>query len=162
MGMVLTGPISSAALSIMLDLQGIAAGAAVAGCCANMIGFAVSGFRENKWSGLISQGLGTSMLQIPNIVKNPRIWIPPIIASAVAGPISAAVFKMENIPSGAGMGTSGLVGQFGALTAMGYSPEVFMQIGLVHFLLPAAVSLLVSELMRKKGWIKYGDMKLEA
>jgi hypothetical protein len=161
MGMVLTGPISSAAISMMLDLQGIAAGAAVAGCCANMIGFAVSSFRENKWGGLISQGLGTSMLQIPNIVKNPRIWIPPIIASAVTGPISAAVFRMENIPSGAGMGTSGLVGQFGALTAMGYSPAVFMQIGLVHFLVPAAVSLLVSEFMRKKGWIKFGDMKLE-
>jgi hypothetical protein len=161
MGMTLTGPISSAALSIMLDLQGIAAGAAVAGCCANMIGFAVSSFRENKWNGLLSQGLGTSMLQIPNIIKNPRIWIPPIIASAIVGPLSSAVFKMENIPSGAGMGTSGLVGQFGALTAMGYSPEVFVQIGLVHFLLPAAISLLVSEWMRKKGWIKFGDMKLD-
>jgi hypothetical protein len=168
MGMVLTGPISSAALCIMLDLRGIAAGAAVAGCCANMIGFAVSGFRENKWGGLISQGLGTSMLQIPNIVKNPRIWLPPIVASAVVGPLSAAVFKMENIPSGAGMGTSGLVGQFGAFEAlkeMANPPatsELLMQIGLVHFIVPAVISLLVSELMRKKGWIKPGDMKLSA
>ncbi|MDR1664799.1 MAG: PTS sugar transporter subunit IIC, partial [Clostridiales bacterium] len=122
MGMVLTAPISSAALAIMLDLNGIAAGAACAGCCANMVGFAVSSYRENKVNGLLSQGLGTSMLQVPNIVKNPRIWIPPIVASAVVGPISSAVFKMENIPSGAGMGTSGLVGQFGMLTATGYSP----------------------------------------
>jgi uncharacterized membrane protein len=161
MGMVLTAPISSAALSIMLGLDGIAAGAACAGCCANMVGFAVSSYRENKVNGLLSQGLGTSMLQVPNIIKNPRIWIPPVIASAVNGPVSAAVFRMENNASGAGMGTSGLVGQFGALTVMGYSPVVYAQIIFVHVLLPAAVSLLVSELMRKKGWIKPGDMKLE-
>jgi uncharacterized membrane protein len=161
MGMVLTAPVSSAALSIMLGLDGIAAGAACAGCCANMVGFAVSSYRENKINGLLSQGLGTSMLQVPNIIKNPRIWIPPVVASAVNGPISAAVFRMENNPSGAGMGTSGLVGQFGALTVMGYSPIVYAQILFVHVLLPAAVSLLVSELMRKKGWIKPGDMKLE-
>jgi uncharacterized membrane protein len=126
-----------------------------------MIGFAVSSYRENKVNGLLSQGLGTSMLQVPNIIKNPRIWIPPVIASAVNGPISAAVFRMENNASGAGMGTSGLVGQFGALTVMGYSPAVYAQIIFVHVLLPAAVSLLVSEFMRKKGWIKPGDMKLE-
>jgi uncharacterized membrane protein len=161
MGMVLTAPISSAALSIMLELDGIAAGAACAGCCANMIGFAVSSYRENKINGLLSQGLGTSMLQVPNIVKNPRIWIPPVVASAVNGPISAALFRMENNASGAGMGTSGLVGQFGALTVMGYSPAVFAQIIFVHVLLPAAISLAVSEFMRKKGWIKPGDMKLE-
>jgi uncharacterized membrane protein len=161
MGMVLTAPISSAALSIMLGLEGLAAGAACAGCAANMVGFAVSSFRENKISGLVSQGLGTSMLQMPNIIKNPRIWIPPIIASAITGPISAAVFKMENIKEGAGMGTSGLVGQFGMLTAMGYSAPVFIQILLVHFLLPAGISLLVSEFMRKKNWIKPGDMKLD-
>ena len=160
MGMALTSPISSAALGIMFDLRGIAAGAAVAGCAANMVGFAVSSYRENKLNGLISQGLGTSMLQFPNVIKNPRIWIPPIVASAVVGALSAAVFGMENIPTGAGMGTSGLVGQFGALTAMGYSAPVFIQIAAVHFILPAAISLLVSEWMRKKGWIKFGDMEV--
>jgi len=160
MGMILTAPISSAALAIMLDLHGIAAGAAVAGCAANMIGFAVSSYRENKINGLLSQGLGTSMLQFPNIIKNPRIWIPPIVASAIGGGVSAAVFGMENIPTGAGMGTSGLVGQFGALTAMGYSPAVFGQIAIVHFVLPAVISLVVSEWMRKKQWIKFGDMEV--
>ena len=160
MGMLLTSPLSSAAIAITLGLEGVAAGAAVAGCAANMIGFAVSSYRENKAGGLISQGIGTSMLQMPNIMKNPLIWIPPIVASAVCGVLSAAVFGMTNIPAGAGMGTSGLVGQFGALTAMGYTPAVFMQIGLTHFVLPACVSLTVSEYMRKKGWIKFGDMKL--
>jgi len=160
MGMMLTGPLSSAAIAIALDLQGIAAGAAVADCAANMIGFAVSSYRENKISGLVSQGLGTSMLQLPNIMKNPRIWVPPIVASAVVGVLSAAVFEMQNIPIGAGMGTSGLVGQFGALTAMGYSAWSFVQIGLVHFVVPAAVAFAVSEYMRKRGWIKSGDMKI--
>ncbi len=160
MGLILTLPISSAALAIMLNLGGIAAGAACAGCCAQMIGFAVSSYRENKVSGLISQGLGTSMLQIPNIVKNPLIWIPPTAASAVVGAVSAAAFKMENISSGAGMGTSGLVGQFGAFAAMGYSPNVFVKVLIVHFVLPAIISLLVSEFMRKKNLIKFGDMRL--
>jgi len=160
MGMALTGPISSAALSITLGLSGIAAGAAVAGCAANMVGFAVSSYRENKLNGLVSQGLGTSMLQLPNIIKNPRIWIPPIVASAIAGAVSAAVFGMENVPESAGMGTSGLVGQFGAFTAMGFTWGVLLQVALVHFLLPAVVSLAVSEYMRKKGWIKFGDMSL--
>jgi len=162
MGMALTGPISSAALSITLGLSGIAAGAAVAGCAANMVGFAVSSYRENKVGGLVSQGLGTSMLQLPNIIKNPRIWIPPIIASAIAGAVSAAVFGMENVPEGAGMGTSGLVGQFGTFTAMGFTWGVLAQVVVVHFILPAVVCLGVSEFMRKKGWIKPGDMKLEA
>jgi len=162
MGMALTGPISSAALSITLGLSGVAAGAAVAGCAANMVGFAVSSYRENKVNGFVSQGLGTSMLQLPNIIKNPRIWIPPIVASAIAGAVSAAVFGMENIPEGAGMGASGLVGQFGAFTAMGFSWGVLTQVALVHFLLPAVVSLGVSEYMRKKGWIKFGDMQLDA
>ncbi|MCL2501220.1 MAG: PTS sugar transporter subunit IIC [Defluviitaleaceae bacterium] len=160
MGMMLTGPLSSAALAIMLGLEGLAAGAAVAGCAANMIGFAAASYRENKIGGLISQGLGTSMLQLPNIMKNPRIWIPAIVASAVGGSVSAAVFAMQNIPAGAGMGTSGLVGQFGTFTAMGYSGEVFLQVGLVHFVLPAVIALGVSEFMRKKNWIKFGDMKL--
>jgi len=162
MGMLLTSPLSSAAISMMLGLEGIAAGAAVAGCAANMIGFAVSSYRENKVNGLISQGIGTSMLQLPNIMKNPRIWIPPIVASAIVGVISAAVFAMENNRYGAGMGTSGLVGQFNTLTVMGFTPMVFLQIGLVHLLIPAVISLAVSEFMRKKGWIKFGDMKLSA
>ena len=161
MGITLTSPISSAAISIVLGLEGIAAGAAVAGGAANMIGFAVASFRENKVGGLVSQGLGTSMLQLPNIMKNPRIWVPAMVASIAGGIVSAAVFGMENIPTGGGMGTSGLVGQFGALTVMGYTPGVFMQIGLVHFLMPAVISLVVSEFMRKKKWIKFGDMKLE-
>jgi len=160
MGLVLTAPISSAALAIMLELSGIAAGAAAAGGCAHMIGFAVASFRENGASGLISQGLGTSMLQIPNVIKNPRILIPAVSASIVAGPLSTVVFRMENIPTGAGMGTSGLVGQFGALSAMGYSSNTFIAILIVHIITPAVVALIVSELMRKKGVIKYGDMKL--
>jgi len=160
MGIVLTLPISSAALGIMLGLSGIAAGAACAGCCANMVGFAVAGYRDNKVSGLISQGIGTSMLQMPNIIKKPIIWIPAIAASAVTGPVSTAVFKMENIPAGSGMGTSGLVGQFGTLAAMGYTPQIFIQILTVHFVLPAIISLAVSEWMRKRNWIKEGDMKL--
>jgi len=162
MGMILTSPISSAAIALSLNLEGIAAGAAVAGGAANMIGFAVISYRENKINGLLSQGIGTSMLQLPNIMKNPLIWIPVIIASAVGGVVSAALFGMENIREGAGMGTSGLVGQFGTLTAMGYSWDVFMQIGIVHFVIPVVVSLLVAEIMRKLGWIKFGDMKLEA
>jgi len=161
MGIILTSPISSAAIAIMLQLEGLAAGAAVAGTAANMVGFAIISYRENKIGGLISQGLGTSMLQLPNIMKNPRIWIPPIIASIVAGIVSAAVFGMESIPAGAGMGTSGLVGQFGTLTAMGYSVAVFAQIGIVHFIIPAVISLLVCEYMRKKEWIRFGDMSLQ-
>ncbi len=160
MGIVLTLPISSAALSIMLELGGITAGAAAAGCSAQMVGFAVCSYRENKLNGLLSQGLGTSMLQMPNILKNPRIWIPPIVASMVTGPLSTVVFKMENIATGAGMGTSGLVGQFGALTAMGYNTNTYIAILVVHFIVPAIVSLLVCELLRKINWIKDNDMKL--
>ncbi len=160
MGICLTLPISSAAISIMLGLSGVTAGAAAAGCSAQMVGFAVSSYRENKINGLLSQGLGTSMLQMPNIMKNPKIWIPPILASAITGPISTVVFKMENIPTGAGMGTAGLVGPFGALSAMGYSNEVYMQIAIVHFILPAILTLIFSEIMRKKQLIKFGDMKL--
>ncbi len=160
-GMVLTLPISSAALCVMLELGGIAAGAACAGCCAQMVGFAVASYKENKMGGLISQGLGTSMLQVPNIVKNPKIWIPPTLASAITGPLATTVFKMENIPSGAGMGTSGLVGQFGALTAMGYTADVFLKIAFIHFILPAVLTIVFSEFMRRKNWIKPGDMRLE-
>ena len=160
MGMILTSPISSAAIAIMINLSGLAAGAAAAGTAAQMIGFAVASYRENKVSGLISQGLGTAMIQFPNVLKNPRIWIPATLASAIAGGLSTMVFRMENIPTGAGMGTSGLVGQFGALNAMGYTPNVFLRIGLLHFVLPAIMALVFAEFMRKKGWIKPGDMKI--
>ena len=162
MGMVLTAPISSAALAIMLKLGGLAAGAATVGCATQMIGFAVASYRENGWGGLISQGLGTSMLQVPNIVKNPLIWVPPTLASAILGPIATTILPMKNVPAGAGMGTSGLVGQFGTIEAMGATGDVFFKIALLHFILPAILTLLISEYMRKKGWIKFGDMKLDA
>lgn len=158
-GMVLTLPISSAAICISLGLDGLAAGAACVGCATQMIGFAAASYRENKIGGLISQGLGTSMLQIPNIWKNWKIWIPATLASAIIGPISTCVFKMTNNAAGAGMGTSGLVGQFNAIAVMG--PGCIWQIILVHFILPALISLMISEFMRKKGWIKDGDMLLE-
>ncbi|MBS4021356.1 MAG: PTS sugar transporter subunit IIC [Dethiobacter sp.] len=161
-GLALTAPISSAALAIMLQLGGLAAGAATVGCAAQMIGFAVSSYRENGVGGLISQGLGTSMLQIPNIVKNPKILIPPTIAGAILGPFATTLFKMQNIPAGAGMGTSGLVGQFGTLTAMGGGGGTYTGIILLHFILPAAITLIIAEYMRKKEWIKFGDMKLES
>ena len=164
MGMILTLPISSAALGIILGLNGIAAGAATVGCCANMIGFAVASFRENKVNGLLAQGLGTSMLQIGNIVKKPVIWLPAIITSAILGPASTCVLHMTNNATGSGMGTAGLVGQINAYQTMvgeGVSPGiVLLQIILMHVLLPAILSFLISEVMRKKGWIQDGDMKL--
>lgn len=160
MGVILTLPISSAALAMSLKLSGIAAGASVVGCCANMVGFAVASYKENGFGGLIAQGIGTSMLQVPNIVKNPLIWIPAITASAVLGPISSAILKMENNSIGAGMGTSGLVGQFATIDVMGGSPKVFIMILFMHFILPGVISYSVSQWMRKKGYIKPGDMKL--
>jgi hypothetical protein len=160
MGMVLTMPISSAALAIMLGLGGLAAGAATVGCSTQMVGFAAASYRENGWGGLLSQGLGTSMLQVPNIVKNPLIWIPPTLASAVIGPFATTVFRMENIPLGAGMGTSGLVGQFGTVAAMGPEVSVLLKILVLHIAAPVVLTLFFSELMRKKGWIRAGDMKL--
>ncbi|MBR5577913.1 MAG: PTS sugar transporter subunit IIC [Lachnospiraceae bacterium] len=165
MGIILTLPISSAALGVILGLQGLAAGAATAGCCANMIGFAVASYRENKVNGLLAQGLGTSMLQIGNIVKKPIIWLPAIIASAVTGPLSTIVFKMTNNPTGSGMGTAGLVGQintYQTMVAEGKSgTTVIFFIIIVHIALPAIISWAVSEFMRKKGMIQEGDMKLE-
>lgn len=160
MGIVLTLPISSAAMAISLGIGGLAAGASTVGCAAQMIGFAVSSYRENGFGGFIAQGLGTSMLQISNIIKNPKIWIPPIITSAILGPISTTIFKMEGNMMGAGMGTSGLVGQFAVLDVMGYSPKVLISIVLMHFILPGIISFLISEWMRKMGYIKFGDMKL--
>lgn len=163
MGIILTLPISSAALAISLGLSGIAGGASLVGCCCNMIGFAAISYRENGLGGAIAQGLGTSMLQVPNIIKNPKIWIPPIIASAILGPISTTLLKMESNSVGAGMGTSGLVGQFGAYAEMGSkvsSTSFFIMIAVMHFILPALISLVISEWMRKKEWIKLGDLKL--
>ena len=164
MGMALTAPISSAAIAISLNLTGLAAGAATAGCCANMIGFAVISFKENGWGGLLSQGLGTSMLQVPNIVKKPVIWVPVILASAILGPISTTVAGMTNVAMGAGMGTSGLVGTIGTWTAMaGTQPAVliWIKILVMQFIAPAALSLAFAGAMRKVGWIKTGDMKLK-
>ncbi|MCR5267607.1 MAG: PTS sugar transporter subunit IIC [Lachnospiraceae bacterium] len=165
MGMILTLPISSAAIGVILGLGGLAAGAATVGCCANMIGFAVASFRENKVNGLLAQGLGTSMLQIGNIVKKPVIWLPAIISSAILGPVSTMVFKMTNNATGSGMGTSGLVGPINAYQTMtegGVSAGLALfEILLMHVILPAILSLVISEFMRRRGWIKEGDMKLE-
>ena len=163
-GMVLTLPISSAALCIMLGLSGPAGGAAVAGCCAQMIGFAVISFRENGVSGLISQGIGTSMLQVPNIMKRPAIWIAPTVASAVVGALSATVFQMTCTPIGAGMGTSGLVGQiatYGDMAPTYGALPTLVAILLLHFLIPALVALGVDRVVRKLGWVRGGDMKLQ-
>lgn len=161
-GIALTLPISSAAICIMLSLDGLAGGAATAGCCAQMIGFAVLSYRENGFGGLLAQGLGTSMLQMPNIVRNPKIWLAPTLASMVTGPISTMVFKLENIAAGSGMGTCGLVGPIGIYTAM---PEgganMWLGIALVCFLLPAVLTLAFGEIFRKIGWIREGDLKLD-
>jgi uncharacterized membrane protein len=172
-GMVLTLPISSAAICAALSLTGLAGGAAVAGCCAQMIGFAVMSYRENKVGGLISQGLGTSMLQMGNIVKNPRIWIPPTLASAITGPIATCIFKMKmnGAPVSSGMGTCGLVGQIGVYTgwvndvAAGTKDAItamdWIGLILVCFVLPAILSWAICLLLRKINWIKPNDMKLD-
>jgi uncharacterized membrane protein len=164
MGIILTLPISSAALAISLGLSGVAAGASLIGCCCQMIGFACISYRENGIGGFIAQGLGTSMLQVPNIIKNPKIWIPPIVASAILGPIGTTLLKMESNSIGAGMGTSGLVGQFGTFAAMGETTSttmLFALIAIMHFILPGILSLIVSEWMRRKGYIKLGDLALD-
>ena len=160
-GMVLTLPISSAALCAMIGISGLAGGAATAGCCAQMIGFAVISFRENGWGGLAAQGLGTSMLQMGNICKKPAIWIAPTLAAAVTGPVATLVFKLECVGVSAGMGTCGLVGPLGIISAMGAGNSM-MWIGLITvcFVLPAILSFVFNELLRKIGLIKDGDMKL--
>lgn len=158
-GIALTLPISSAALCVMLTLDGLAGGAATAGCCAQMVGFAVMSFQENGWGGIVAQGLGTSMLQIPNIVKNPLIWIPSILTSAITGPLSTVVFQMENTEIGAGMGTCGLVGPIGVYTAMG-SNTTWLGMLLICFVLPAVLTPIFSEVMRRMGLIKFGDLRL--
>ncbi|MBQ9140806.1 MAG: PTS sugar transporter subunit IIC [Lachnospiraceae bacterium] len=165
MGMILTLPISSAAIGVSMGITGVAAGAATIGCCCNMVGFAVASYRENKMGGLIAQGVGTSMLQVPNIVKKPLIWLPAIVSSAILGPIASAVFKMVSTPVGSGMGSAGFVGQiaaYGAMIEAGTEKGMAVLLILVmHFVLPAIVTLAVSEFMRKKKWIKFGDMKLD-
>ena len=172
-GMALTLPISSAAICAALSLTGLAGGAAVAGCCAQMVGFAVMSFRENGVGGLVSQGLGTSMLQMPNIIRNPRVWIPPTLASAITGPIATCLFHLEmNGPAvSSGMGTCGLVGQIGVYTgwlndiAAGTKaailPMDWVGLILIRFVLPAVLTLLFAFFLRKWGWIKDGDLKLQ-
>ena len=164
MGMILTLPISSAALGIILNLSGLAAGAATVGCCCNMVGFAVASYRENKIGGLVAQGIGTSMLQVPNIVRKPVIWLPAILSSAILGPVGTMVFKMTSNATGSGMGTAGLVGQIMTWQTMVPAESgtiVLIKILLIQIILPAVLTLAISEYMRKKGWIKYGDMKLD-
>ncbi len=176
-GIALTLPISSAAICSVLGLTGLAGGAAVAGCCAQMVGFAVMSFRENGWGGLVSQGLGTSMLQMPNIVKNPRIWIAPTLASAVTGPIATCVFRlqMNGDAINSGMGTCGLCGQLGVWTgwiapsetalasgAAAVTPTAFDWAGLllISFVLPAILAPAINQVCRRLGWVKDGDLKL--
>ena len=164
MGMILTLPISSAALGVILNLSGLAAGAATIGCCCNMVGFAVASYRENKMGGLLAQGIGTSMLQVPNIVKKPIIWLPAILSSAILGPIGTMVFHMTNNATGSGMGTAGLVGQIMTWQTMvgTETPAVLLaKILIIQIVLPAVLTLVISEWMRKKGLIKLGDMKLD-
>ena len=172
-GIALTLPISSAAICAALGLTGLAGGAAVAGCCAQMVGFAVMSFKENRWGGLVAQGVGTSMLQMPNIIKNPRIWIPPILTSAITGPLATCVFKLEmnGAAVNSGMGTCGLCGQIGvwtgwvndvaAGTKAAITPIDWIGLALICFILPAVLTWLFALPMRKLGWIKENDLKLE-
>ena len=156
----LTLPISSAAICIALSLDGLAGGAATAGCCAQMIGFAVMSYRENKVGGLLAQGLGTSMLQMGNIVRNPKIWIGPTLISMITGPLATIVFHMENIPAGSGMGTCGLVGPIGVFTAMGNTSATWIGIFVICFFLPALLGWVFGIWFRSLGWIQDGDLKL--
>lgn len=160
-GIVLTLPISSAAVCAMIGISGLAGGAAVAGCCAQMIGFAVISFRENKWGGVVAQGIGTSMLQMGNIVKKPIVWLPAILTAAITGPVSTCLFKLECTGVSAGMGTCGLVGPIGVFTDMGFNLNSVFGVLTVCIILPAVLSLLFSEIMRRMGLIKFGDLKLD-
>lgn len=161
MGLALTAPISSAAIALMLDLHGLAAGAATIGCSAQMVGFAISSYRENKVGGLFAVGMGTSMLLVTNIIRNPYVLIPPTIAGAVMAPLGTTLLILHNNAAGAGMGTSGLVGQIMTFTTMGFSLEIFLKVIILHIIGPALISLILSEYMRKKGLIKFGDMLLQ-
>ena len=174
-GIILTLPISSAAICAMIfssaavevatangTVEGLllAGGAATVGCCAQMVGFAISSFRENKWGGLVSQGLGTSMLQMGNICRHPQIWIPPTLAAAICGPLSTMIFKLECVGVSAGMGTCGMVGPIGVISATKHSPMMWVGLVLTCIVLPAVLSFAFSEIMRKLGWIRAGYMKL--
>ena len=173
MGIALTLPISSAAICASFGLVGLAGGAAVAGCCAQMVGFAVMSFKENRWGGLVAQGIGTSMLQMPNIVKNPKVWIPPILASAITGPLATCLFKLEmnGAAVNSGMGTCGLCGQIGVWTgwvndvADGTKAAItgfdWLGLVLICFVLPAVLSWGFCQMLRRKGWIKENDLKLD-
>lgn len=164
MGMILTLPISSAAIGISMGISGLAAGAATIGCCCNMVGFAVASYKENKVGGLIAQGIGTSMLQIPNIVKNPLIWIPSILSSAILGPVSSCLLKMTSSPVGSGMGSCGFVGQIAVLETMSANTDialVFVEILFMHFILPGFLTYIIASFMYKHKFIKSGDMKLQ-
>ncbi len=172
-GIALTLPISSAAICASFGLVGLAGGAAVAGCCAQMVGFAVMSFRENRWGGLVAQGIGTSMLQMPNIIKNPRIWIPPTLASAITGPLATCLFKLEmnGAAVSSGMGTCGFVGQIGVYTGWvndvasgvkaGITAMDWIGLFLICFILPAVLSWVFCLILRKWGWIKENDLKLD-
>lgn len=164
MGMILTLPISSAAIGISMGISGLAAGAATVGCCCQMVGFAVASYKENKFGGLIAQGLGTSMLQIPNIIKNPFIWIPSILSSAILGPVSSCLLRMTSSPVGSGMGSCGLVGQIAVLQTMTETSTfgiVLIEIIFMHFILPGVLTYIFAKIMYKRGWIEPGDMKLD-
>ncbi|QQK81190.1 PTS sugar transporter subunit IIC [Salicibibacter cibi] len=161
MGLALTFPISSAAIAIMLGLDGLAAGAATVGCCAQMVGFAVSSFRENRWGGLVSLGIGTSMLQVPNMVRNPWIVVPPTLAGMMLAPIAVIFFNMESNAEGAGMGTSGFVGQIMTFSTMGFTMQVFILILVFHIVLPGVLTYVIDRGLRKSGRIKDGDMTID-
>ena len=164
MGMILTLPISSAAIGVILNLSGLAAGAATIGCCCNMVGFAVASFRENGFGGLLAQGIGTSMLQVPNIVRHPKIWLPAILSSAILGPVGTMLLHMTNNATGSGMGTAGLVGQIMTWQVMTQTEApvvVLLKILLIQIVLPAALTFGFSEFMRRKKWIRFGEMKLD-
>lgn len=177
LGLILTAPISSAAIAAMIfviaegadpaaaDGIRLAAGAATIGCCCHMVGFAAASFKENRWGGVVSLGLGTSMLQVPNVLRHPQILIPPTLASAILGPLGTTVFQMKNLGVSGGMGTCGLVGQIGTFTTMlgegsGWL-EILLKVLLLHIVAPAVLAIVFSEIMHKMGWIKRGSMTLE-
>lgn len=161
MGMILTAPISSAALALMLQISGLAAGAATAGCCAQMVGFALMSRKDNKSGEVIAQGLGTSMLQVSNIIRNPWIWVPPTLAAAITGPLATMVFKMENVAAGAGMGTSGLVGVLLTFQTMGFTTDILLKVLLLYIVLPGVLSVVFYEILIKMNKIKAGDCTIK-
>lgn len=161
-GMILTLPISSAAICASIGIAGLAGGAAAVGCCCQMVGFAVISFRENRWGGVVAQGLGTSMLQMGNICRKPQIWIAPTLAAAICGPLSTMLFKLECVGVSAGMGTCGLVGPIGIVSATPNGALKWVGIVLLCVVLPAVLSLGFNEILRRIGWIKTGDMKIDA